>query len=919
MTASALFRVSRIRWFLLVSCVAFALFGAVSAAFGAGAAVFSSTAPAAGSAVLAKPWWVSVILDDTAPVISASITVNGIPAFTQVSLPRSHWVYDDETETDYLVVDDATVSKIQSYKTSWAMISGTNTVVATVVSASGISTHTWTFDYVTGTTVTTLTPAPASVQAASPAVVSASVASPYSAFTSSMRIDGALVPTTYSAATKTFTHTPATALSPGTHTAVFTASATAGSATRTWSFTVRPPMSTGGDCANCHAAYAASHPRVGCASCHDRAYAPYGKHGGAIPTVAGCTGSGTGNGDAECHQFDHSGNMGAGLVGFACAKCHSAAYPAVPRHSDASTTVAHVSTGCDPCHADSLIDEHGKFPAAASIKYQCDLCHGSATAQPVKDAIATGNTGCGSCHGSYDHVGLHDASVIDGCAGGDCHSGSNLTSVHEAVGCAGCHSSADSVVVAAIAGHDKDCGACHGGVIDVHGAAHDGNPNYSAYVIGEVSYNAPAEGQRHGPGRVLACTTCHLSSNLVTVHLGVNSCPLCHGTGAPRATFSAWDKTCQQGACHPAKQFLNNGALPLIQHNDAAAYTAHNAETVTGRDTSGCITVCHSGGCQTSCHTVKDGSSDISAPITRVSQVTSQPVTWKLYPVDSQSGVVSTYYSFDDAPFALWGPDDAVSGIRGAIDMLRVGQHTLKCYSVDAAGNTEATRTITYTTTGVDSTPPLMLTTGIRTGSSVVATSFAISVRDPQNPAPCSGAVALRVEYKTYIRYWEYYAIPTPSWQPVNYSVPLASWDTTVTFAGLENKAWAGFGGGTISHKNGYLFVVSYYATDNSGNRTAVATDTVMIDNTGPTTTPAVVTANVRWRLSSYDYLAGVASTSYRFDGALFSACTPDELANGVINATPGAATPGSHSLDYYSVDALGNKEATKTLTYTLP
>ena len=670
-----------------VACIALTLVTATSA-FAAGAAVFSGTAPAAGSAVLAKPWWVSVMSDDTAPVISASITVNGIPAFTQVSLPRSHWVYDDETETDYLVVDDATVSKIQSYKTSWAMISGTNTVVATVVSASGISTHTWTFDYVTGTTVTTLTPAPASVQAASPAVVSASVASPYSAFTSSMRIDGALVPTTYSAATKTFTHTPATALSPGTHTAVFTASATAGSATRTWSFTVRPPMSTGGDCANCHAAYAASHPRVGCASCHDRAYAPYGKHGGAIPTVAGCMGDGVNSGYAECHQFDHSGNMGAGLVGFACAKCHSESYPAVPRHSDASTTVAHVSattnsTSCNACHSASLIAEHAKYPAAASIKYQCELCHGASAPQTVKDAVTAGGTTCGACHASADHESMHAVTGAPAsCGATSCHPASSLTAVHAVPGCDGCHASIDPAVVSAIGTGNRDCTACHAG--DPHPAAihtssgpcigcHDANVSIlhaagpgcdACHALGKTPsllcstcHTGPLHPTvSHATDEV--CDDCHTASNLTSVH--ADNCLTCHPTSAP----VTWDGGCRNSSCHPPVHIT---------------MTPHQGEHGEGPD---CWN-CHDGeSACLSCHNIDYHTPPVTTSDAVSSYVGTATVTLTLVSPGG-SGTRATYYQLDGGAIT-----------KGTV--IKVGppatgakSHTIEFWSIDMDFNPE--------------------------------------------------------------------------------------------------------------------------------------------------------------------------------------------------------------------------------------
>lgn len=466
------------------------------------------------------------------------------------------------------------------------------------------------------------------------------------------------------------------------------------------------------------------------------------------------------------------------------------------------------------------------------------------------------------------------------------------------------------------------CSTCHGDAVTLHGLVHDGDPTFSAYVRGEVSYNAPADGQRHTSGRILTCITCHKSSNLVTVHLGENSCLLCHGTGGPRSSFTTWDKTCMQGGCHTPTQYANG--IPMIQHNDDRAYAIHNVVAVAPvRDPllprGGCVTDCHNGGCLSTCHTVKDGTTDRTAPLTRASMVSTDPVTWKLYPVDSQSGVVQTFYSYDGAPFLTYGAAEAAAGLRGPLDALRVGAHSLRYYSVDASGNVEATKTSNYVTTGIDATPPVTTTTGIRNGSSVVATSFAISVLDPTNPAPASGAASLHVEYKTYYKQWEYYAVPTPWWEPVNYTMSTSSWDTTQTFTRLEDQAWTGFGGGSVSNKGGWMFVVRYYATDYAGNSSALTEDTVSIDTAAPSTTIATVTAGeYRWKLNPYDFPAGIDSTYYSFDNAPFVKYSVADTANGIVNTQPGGAGLGAHTLRYYSTDTLGHAEPTKTHAYSI-
>jgi len=332
---------------------------------------------------------------------------------------------------------------------------------------------------------------------------------------------------------------------------------------------------------------------------------------------------------------------------------------------------------------------------------------------------------------------------------------------------------------------------------------------------------------------------------------------------------------------------------------------------------------CHARGCQPACHTVKDGTTDTSSPITRASQVSSAPITWRLSPVDSQSGVASTYYSFDGAPFSAYGATEMANGITNPLDTVRVGQHTLQCYSVDVAGNTEITRTINYVTTGTDLTPPTIVLNGLRTGAnSVVATSAALYVRDPSSPGPCSGLSSVRVYYKSFDRWWDYYATP-PYWFSVDSSSSTTEWGTTSTVSSLEDKARIGFGGGTVSvgpmANPGNLFIIRYYAVDYAGNSSATHEDTVYIDTVAPTTTAAKVTGVNRWKLTASDNAAGIAATYYRFDGGSWRLYTAADATNGVANTQPAGESSGAHTLYYYSVDGLGTAEGEKQLGYTIP
>lgn len=515
--------------------VSFALslmfFGAVSSASAAGAAAFSAAKPAVGSASLTRPSWLSVTADDSLPIFSATMTINGLPAPVCIDRPIGHFVYDEEQESDIWVCDDLTVGRLMSYSPGNRVIPGVNTVVATVTSAAGVSTYSWTFNFGTATTVSSVSPASGAVLPGSPSTISAGLTSPSTSFTSAMTIDGAVVPLTYTSGTKTYTHTPVSALVPGVHTAVFTTrDASGGTASKTWSFRVSPPMSSGWDCTSCHSTYPAAHPVSGCESCHTHGYTvPGGTHGNQTPTVAGCTGDGTQQASA-CHEIDHKSDTVHGIWGsgpFTCANCHSAANPAVPQHTDAATANVHVSTStdCEPCHSGSLIDEHAKYPMASTVKHQCDLCHGPSARQTVKDAIATGTTACDACHGSTPHgdmQAIHQSNPQTGtvpvhtgrtfkadCT--TCHSLS-LQALHQN-DCFMCHRSVATRVKSAIASWDGTCAECHATYHPEAQAAHAALYNFNSNLCTKDCHGDASSPDLNNIRMVEGCVyRCHTSS-----------------------------------------------------------------------------------------------------------------------------------------------------------------------------------------------------------------------------------------------------------------------------------------------------------------------------------------------------------------------------------------------------------------------
>ncbi len=168
---------------------------------------------------------------------------------------------------------------------------------------------------------------------------------------------------------------------------------------------------------------------------------------------AGChtnTGHPTGPDCASCHVggYDHdwgtegpdcgechAAHAGPITVTWGCTDCHTPAYPSVPQHTISSVGPDHAS-GCEGCHATSLITQHATTPAGSVYPNQCDLCHNSADST-VRNAVAAGTatagtTSCVACHES--HTGAHDGISEPICT--PCH-GSDPVSLHAS--CATCH------------------------------------------------------------------------------------------------------------------------------------------------------------------------------------------------------------------------------------------------------------------------------------------------------------------------------------------------------------------------------------------------------------------------------------------------------------------------------------------------
>lgn len=385
-----------------------------------------------------------------------------------------------------------TANKLSLFSyTSPALTDGTHTARATILDSLRIpSEDSWSFNVAVAPTISALEPADGStVHIPRPVVRVTSTDNSPGPLRLVLRVDG-VQKFDGSVAQGAFRWDPTADYANGTqHTVLADVTDAAGNrSTRTWSFTVQAaaPMSTEGDCASCH--QAATHPFTNCTGCHqdDPLADPHGPN--RFGPVGPCY---------DCHGSSYGHTISSD-----CAYCHaSSQWLQIPRHDRALVATKHVSstTGCESCHAASLIDEHAKYPSTSAFKYQCQTCHTSARPE-VQLAISGKVTACTSCHTAFDgHMAVHVSTTTpSGSICGGCHE-SNLVAEHvtkRGFTCATCHDAGavslgavtPSDIASAIANGVTSCEACHKGAPA---------PEPHGFSVAPVNY-------------ATACSKCHL-------------------------------------------------------------------------------------------------------------------------------------------------------------------------------------------------------------------------------------------------------------------------------------------------------------------------------------------------------------------------------------------------------------------------
>jgi hypothetical protein len=245
------------------------------------------------------------------------------------------------------------------------------------------------------------------------------------------------------------------------------------------------------------------------------------------------------------------------------------------------------------------------------------------------------------------------------------------------------------------------------------------------------------------------------------------------------------------------------------------------------------------------------------------------------------SGVAATYYTTD-------GSDPASSSTKTTYSTgFSVSKTTtVRFYSIDNAGNAEATHSQNVTVSAPDTTPP---STSMTCNGGSCARTFSGSVAVALTATDTGGSGIGPTYYTT------------------------DDSDPSVV-GGPGRKTYTGTPFTLMTSSN-----VKFYSVDNAGNAEQVHTQAVTIDSTPPVTTmtcngdscgPGTFAVAVSVTLAAADSGSGTQATYYTTDGS-----DPSDSRNSARTAYTGTpfTLSASATVRFYSIDNVGNSETVKS------
>jgi hypothetical protein len=339
---------------------------------------------------------------------------------------------------------------------------------------------------------------------------------------------------------------------------------------------------------------------------------------------------------------------------------------------------------------------------------------------------------------------------------------------------------------------------------------------------------------------------------------------------------------------------------------------------------------------------------------------TTMPAIINLYSWDVQSGVRTMFYTLDGVQSQMNGTYSPPFSYR--VDASGEGAHIISYHAVDASGNIEVPHAKSFM---IDTIPPstrcsagagrtywtnqtfTLAATDNTNGSGIASTSYSLDGGPTIEgdtiyvPTVTNGSSRQHT-----IQYWstdragnvEYPAKsvtftmrPLDAFAPVTTSnaQPYYGGPATILLTAVDNFAGSGVAatyykvdgstqttGTLIGVSGGGLHTIWFWSVDNAGNVETAHVTTVTIDTAPPTTTSNAVafyggTANILLNAVDDAGGSGVANTYYKIDGGAQQAGTAPTTDVSISGA-------GTHSLEFWSVDRVGNVESRRTAAFVI-